>query len=415
MANRQYIGARYVPKLATPLQWNENMAYEALTIVTDGNGNSFTSRKPVPAGIALTNAEYWANTGNFNAQLAELDDSLTTILSDIATIEQEIEDIGSSITPVGMKKIIFITDSYGVVPNTKFYELLRQRFGLASGDVFVSAVGGAGFVEAVNSFDVNLTTLLSSMSSANKNSVTHVFVVAGANDMVYGNKTAVQIINGISNFMNVVYSDLPNTCQVHIFPVGISMASARLPNFANGVAAYANSMKFNRCYFHNGTQFALKDKNLLAEDLLHPTNEGAVRISDAVYQAFMNGSCCCDIPAFTINGYSPKNDAISVDCCFNNGMWKIVHNGVSAIRPDETDSLWSFTTGVGNPVAELPSDYFVGTAECETIGFIIYTTSGVSGIGYMRCIIRLSGNKLYIIPLEYDTTNGSAKTFENVR
>lgn len=68
---RQYIGARYVPKFADPLEWNSGMAYEALTIVTY-NYSSYTSKKPVPVGVAPTNSEYWALTGNYNAQLNQV-------------------------------------------------------------------------------------------------------------------------------------------------------------------------------------------------------------------------------------------------------------------------------------------------------------------------------------------------------
>ena len=67
----QYIGARYVPKFADPLEWQDNTAYEYLTIVTY-NGNSYTSRADVPAGVPPTNSSYWAETGNFNAQLDDL-------------------------------------------------------------------------------------------------------------------------------------------------------------------------------------------------------------------------------------------------------------------------------------------------------------------------------------------------------
>lgn len=68
MANRQYIGARYVPKFADPVEWNKTLSYEALTIVTH-LGNSFTSKKPVPAGVDIGNEEYWVNTGNYNEQV----------------------------------------------------------------------------------------------------------------------------------------------------------------------------------------------------------------------------------------------------------------------------------------------------------------------------------------------------------
>lgn len=70
MATRQYVGARYVPKFATPTEWNAGMTYEALTIVTYLNA-SYTSKIPVPAGIVPTNETYWALTGNYNAQVEQ--------------------------------------------------------------------------------------------------------------------------------------------------------------------------------------------------------------------------------------------------------------------------------------------------------------------------------------------------------
>ena len=68
MATTQYIGARYVPLFAEPLDWNSDNVYEALTIVYYA-GNSYTSRQAVPKGIDITNEKYWALTGNYNAQI----------------------------------------------------------------------------------------------------------------------------------------------------------------------------------------------------------------------------------------------------------------------------------------------------------------------------------------------------------
>lgn len=70
MATTQYIGARYVPLFAEPLEWDKTRQYEPLTIVTN-NGNSYTSRQFVPAGIEITNNAFWALTGNFNAQVEQ--------------------------------------------------------------------------------------------------------------------------------------------------------------------------------------------------------------------------------------------------------------------------------------------------------------------------------------------------------
>ena len=66
LINRQYVGARYVPKLMG--EWNKALQYEPLSIVTH-LGNSFTSKVPVPVNIDITNNDYWVNTGNYNAQV----------------------------------------------------------------------------------------------------------------------------------------------------------------------------------------------------------------------------------------------------------------------------------------------------------------------------------------------------------
>lgn len=70
MATTQYIGARYVPLFADPIEWDKTRQYEPLTIVAN-NGNSYTSRQFVPAGIEIANEEFWALTGNYNAQIEQ--------------------------------------------------------------------------------------------------------------------------------------------------------------------------------------------------------------------------------------------------------------------------------------------------------------------------------------------------------
>lgn len=70
MAVTQYIGARYVPLFADPMQWDSTKTYEPLTIVYNG-GNSYTSRQYVPAGIQIDDDAYWALTGNYNAQIEQ--------------------------------------------------------------------------------------------------------------------------------------------------------------------------------------------------------------------------------------------------------------------------------------------------------------------------------------------------------
>lgn len=66
----QYVGARYVPLLADPAEWDSERNYEPLTIVLH-DGASYTSRQFVPSGIDIENEDYWALTGNYNAQVEQ--------------------------------------------------------------------------------------------------------------------------------------------------------------------------------------------------------------------------------------------------------------------------------------------------------------------------------------------------------
>ena len=67
MAMNRYVGMRYVPIIVG--EHSTERSYEALSIVTDANGASYTSKRDVPIGIALSNTDYWVCTGNYNAQV----------------------------------------------------------------------------------------------------------------------------------------------------------------------------------------------------------------------------------------------------------------------------------------------------------------------------------------------------------
>lgn len=104
MAITQYIGARYVPVLADPIAWDNTRDYEPLTIVTY-QGDSYTSRQFVPAGVAITNTSYWACTGNFNAQIEAYRQEVARIAQQLGTIETTAgtaaSDAQSALTKIG--------------------------------------------------------------------------------------------------------------------------------------------------------------------------------------------------------------------------------------------------------------------------------------------------------------------------
>lgn len=112
----QYVGARYVPVFANPAQWSNEREYEPLTIVLY-QGNSFTSMQYVPVGIDINNEKFWAETGNYNAQIElyrqevrEYSKKLTTIENTqtqqgetIENLKSTTENLGNSVNALNTK------------------------------------------------------------------------------------------------------------------------------------------------------------------------------------------------------------------------------------------------------------------------------------------------------------------------
>ena len=106
VGTRQYIGARYVPifgrKGEESIEWDNSAPYEPLTIVLY-QGNSYTSRQYVPVGVEITNQEFWAITGNYNAQVEAYRQEVRYILP---YDETPTEGSTKGVTSDGIKKAV---------------------------------------------------------------------------------------------------------------------------------------------------------------------------------------------------------------------------------------------------------------------------------------------------------------------
>lgn len=93
----QYVGARYVPKFANPIDWDIERGYESLTIVTY-KGESYTSKCPVPPGIDIKNERYWALTGAYNAQVEEYKNQVKDLSQQVTGFASDNKEFREKIT-----------------------------------------------------------------------------------------------------------------------------------------------------------------------------------------------------------------------------------------------------------------------------------------------------------------------------
>ena len=74
----KFYGLRYVPLFLGV--WDNTNSYDALCVV-ENNLNSYTSKQFVPSGIDINNVDYWALTGNYNAQVQFYNDKVDDLIN----------------------------------------------------------------------------------------------------------------------------------------------------------------------------------------------------------------------------------------------------------------------------------------------------------------------------------------------
>ena len=185
LINRQYIGARYVPKIMG--EWNKALQYEALSVVTY-MGNSFTSKVPVPANVDINNEDYWVNTGNYNAQVENYRQETMTLQNDLNNFKTETNN--NLLNKRSVKPSYYVCgDSFGagVLGDSSSYETgggwigrLKKMLNNIGINVYQSQISGGGFKN--DGFYNSFKNWADNTTDEIKNGITNVVIICGHND-----------------------------------------------------------------------------------------------------------------------------------------------------------------------------------------------------------------------------------------
>lgn len=320
MAVTQYIGARYVPNFyegedGTPT-WVSGVQYEPLTIVTY-NGNSYTSKKPVPASVGnpSANPSYWASTGIYNEQVEnlrlEFEEFRTDVSEQVDTLESNVQTLENE-TEMKLTEICWFGDSYvqasslGTSQNKRFSTLVSEALGLTEHNY---ATGGSDFLSGGDSglrYSDQLTSAENDLTENQKNRTKFV-IVGGTRNMPYNspNASLSDYNTAISNWYARARLIFPNATLVFI---PMLWSSEALPT------VYQRTVQWcMQCGLNLTTPTMVIDKAWLwlmgrfgdiMADGVHPNLDGHRLIATHVYNA-ITGTNIIAAPVFwdfTING-----------------------------------------------------------------------------------------------------------------
>lgn len=191
----EYTGMRYVPVFADPPEWSSANSYEPLEIVIH-QGNSYTSKTFVPVGIDISDPQYWALTGNYNAQVEQYRQEVSQYSQEVSQYRQEVLKLDGRVNDnaqaivnlkgelLSQKHMVLIGDSYTnpAVPlgNTPlWWEYVCKNLNVVAHNY---AKGGAGYQVRDNLFSTQVAKAVADTTYDHK-MVEYCVVYGGINDI----------------------------------------------------------------------------------------------------------------------------------------------------------------------------------------------------------------------------------------
>ena len=382
---RQYIGARYVPIFfenpnTGDSAWLTGVAYEALTIVTFA-GNSYTSKKPVPASVGSPNLnpEYWVSTGNFNAQIEEVREEVEEIRDEV------VDKFPVKPNDIAHKQFILIADSFGnptTVGGNPWIYFFENLAGVTEGETAFSGFSGSsGFVRSGTNgtFLDLLTNITTSGNISDPNSITDIVVQTAGNDW---NNTTSDIIAGIQSFVNYAREHFPYA-QIHVALTSKFNTNEVSP--AIGVKytvlpALKNSQYLGYHYITNSEYIM---QALTTTDGVHPNEQNSQKLAGYLYSGVMGGSVSVQIRE-SVSFTPDHNGGIAFDL-----TKEINNNAINIFGPTPVIGYpiaWTLFNDAANPLTgwgwfngvkfgSVPTSFIRPLSTPNFSGFINITTS----------------------------------------
>ena len=375
--------------------WDITHQYPAWTVVNDNN-LGYISIRPVPAGILISNTDYWVSIVDYSAELAGIHSDIADLQNDIAGIYEDLSD----------GKWVFFGDSYENFGG--WYNKVIAKLGLTDNvNAFYAGASGHGFtvtgMEWINDFN----TFCTGRSDLDK--FKHVVIVGGLNDSVPAvlSSDGATLRAAIDAFMSNMKTKMPNA-TAYVGYVGSGLADS--VNLANRTA---ENRELAIYYYHdevtkNGqkvllnTEYTMYSYTFFESDGIHPNSFAGDIMATNIAEAILNGSC-------HVYGFSKDASNLTfmsgdlkayggVDCVVDNGVsrsWlNVIFNGSTTA---------SFTiNSTPYDLGEIPSKVFIRNSK-EIPATVIRSDNSTADV--MGVYIQIKNRHLIIRSGEMATRN----------
>lgn len=221
-------------------EWDITKQYPAWCIVNTGGTQGYISIKPVPAGVVITNTDYWAGVVDYTATIADLQNRVITletkcnIIDNIINFKRIFEN----------KKVLIVGDSISV-PGTTWADTFKSVVESIGGAVDNVSVGGYSLAQAIaavsaltESYDIALVWI--GINNANNSTPLGSMLTPGTFNYQY--KQLIDSLRALNNSMYIYTFGIS-------FAKNISYVNAKAIDRYN--VAIKNVSTWTGCIFKN--------------------------------------------------------------------------------------------------------------------------------------------------------------------
>lgn len=383
--------------------WDITKQYTQWAVVSNGD-STYMSKKPVPTGIDIENAEFWIH-------LADLDPRIGGIINEISGIENNISNIENDISNIENltlnRRFILIGDSYGVFPEgNSWADIISKKFNVAKS----VSTGGAGFV-GKNPGYTFIKELESCADVAKPKTVTDIVVVGGYNDMHYvlDGGGLDKLGEAIRVFAERAGQLFPNA-KLHIGFAGWDNGGIYWKQntpiaFSQVIPYYQEACRFNSNWAYiGGLEFVMHAPGLVSDDKYHPNGEGAVILASTIASHLMGGSNSGTLLPTTPHSVTitPSGNVSNINLTASNS--KVV-GCVGRLYLDYIYVTFNKDVNVGGfvSIGTIENCPFQPVIGKSSVNYTVYADEGSQ-----QCALFIEGRTLSFAPLSKNYKSGTA-------
>lgn len=274
--------------------WDITKQYPSWSVVVD-NSQGYISLKPVPAGIDISNTEYWESIANFTALISDLG-------TRVAALETDVNKLNMQSAPWNQRKVIYVGDSWGVgqtatpgvfVSGWPYY--VTQRLNPAAS--YNMCVSNARFNTSHTEsqrYGKQIETFKLNHTEAECLAITDIIIGGGINDTY---DPSADIVNQTGNYgaywmHNYINQYFPNAKVTMLFINNVPDFGTQgwFNAFTVVIRKYKDICIKYDWHYIEGSEYIGKDYENLDTDGLHMTAPGYETIGSRVAQALNAGS-----------------------------------------------------------------------------------------------------------------------------